>query len=130
MLVAVSPDYFKSKDYSSTYEWRKAWEESAELNYVSQVDVRKVEKGDNIYSAVAEISKYCTKLNSIICNKKNSDAIGFLINATKNRRLINVGGIFKKLKDIENEYITEDDETNSKYYILVNEKYVEFDDFV
>ena len=130
MLVSVSPEYFKSNEYSTTFEWRTAWESSAQLDYVSQVDVKKVEKGDNIFHAVAEISKYCTKLSSIISNKQNEKAIGHLIKATKNRRLINVGGLFKKLKDIENEYITEIDDENAKNYIYTNNQYIGFDGFI
>lgn len=129
MLVAVQENYFHNKSYATTFEWRSAWESSAELSYISQVDVRKVEKGENIFHAVAEISKYCTKLSTIICNNKNNSAIGYLINATKSRRLINVGGIFKKLKNIENEYLTEDEE-GGKYYLYKDNKYVEFDDFI
>lgn len=112
MIVAVPHDYYTQKTaYTTTYEWRTAWESAARLPYTAQVDVRAVQSAD-IPRACAEITKYMTKFSTVLESKDNA-AIQWLIKATKGRRMISAGGCFKRLSDIDKLYTSPGDEATA-----------------
>lgn len=123
VLIAVPDDYFTSSMYTSTYEWRVAWEQSAKLDYTAQVNIEAVPDNENMYHAVAEICKYCLKMTDILyCDAP--EAVEMLVKATKGRKLINSSGCFRKLSNVK---ITLDKGIETSHYILEQGRYIESD---
>ena len=103
-LCAVDEDryYPKSDIYISHEKLKQMWEESANLDYSVQVDIRLVKEQE---SAVAEVAKYAVKMADILKENKSRDrlfAVKTLYHALYNRRLMSSAGILKlrKLDDI------------------------------
>ena len=99
LLVALPDDYYE-KHYVSAYDWRIAWEKSARLDYTAQVDIRAVADDENLYKAVAEISKYCLKMSDVM-ECEDLEVINELVKATKGKRLVNASGCFKNLEYVK-----------------------------
>lgn len=81
----------------STYEWRRAWEDAAKLNYTSQIDIKLINSDDekSLSEAIAEVAKYAVKISSVVNSEK--DVIKSLTKSIKGRRLISFGGIIKEM---------------------------------
>lgn len=125
MLVAVPEEYYTSSLYTSTYEWRVAWESAARLNYTCQFDVQAIADNENMYKAVAEISKYVLKMTDVLyCG--NDEVVETLIKATKGKRMINTAGCFRELAKEKYEHEKTGEQTgyqikNGKYTVLWKE---------
>lgn len=91
ILVAVTPDYFSSKDYITYESLSKLWKESMRLNYTPIVDIRRTEKGSG---RVVEVLKYATK------SFKDSEAIEGFYNSLRDRRLISFSGVFAEKRKL------------------------------
>ena len=59
VLIVVRKGYFTSKEYLSHEAWRELWAKAMRLDYLPQVNIKKV-KG-NTAEAVAEVAKYSAK---------------------------------------------------------------------
>lgn len=98
-LLAVNKSYFTSRDYLSQAKFTSLWQKAARLNYVPQVDVRKV-KADNVQGVCAEVAKYAVKTSDVICFDDwdlTVDTVATLDKALDKRRFIAFGGCFKEI---------------------------------
>lgn len=118
-LLCVHKTY--KENQTSTYEWRQAWEKSARLDYVSQIDIRYIDD-KNIAASVAEVAKYAVKISSVI--EQDTETIKTLLKAIKGRRLIAYGGIFKEYsKILESKYTPYDMSKGYELYKYDTNKY-------
>ena len=104
VILAVPRDYFDIyKDYYTTAaEWAEEWACALDLNYLPNVDVRRLRPdqssdGVTYNKAVAEISKYATKITDVLrYNKKQGASIlAALAYALRGRRLLALTGCFR-----------------------------------
>lgn len=112
IIFAVRESYFSSlrADYKmiSQKQWREMWAECMSLDYDPQVDVRSIYGSPE--QAVAEISKYPVKMQSIL-KIKQEDLMDFAVYNMAvgliSKRLIEYYGVFReyrrllKLEDVE-----------------------------
>lgn len=125
LLINVSKDYFINANYVDFDELRHWWEESCELNYHANVDIRKV-KTEEKQNAVAEVAKYAVKMADLMkdgISSKTIKATEILFDAVYNRRLVSLGGSLLKIArilkidiDDENDYNVEE-KYNSTMYV-------------
>lgn len=111
VVLVVRKSYFSSRYYISRAEYAAAWQHALRVDYLPEVDVRKV-KGD-LGAAVAEISKYATKAGDYIVPDDwdlTLDSVRTLDAALAHRRLVAYGGI---MRDAFRELRLEDVETGS-----------------
>ena len=117
VILAVDKDYFTSDHYITQDDFCLMWQSCLNVDYKPICDIRtftESEKGKG--KEVAEVAKYCVKVNSIMANLSGiasysqelqdearratdgiTDEIVFTLDAVlRNRRLIGYGGIFKK----------------------------------
>ena len=111
VILAVNKSYFKSRDYIKQVDWLQMWRDCYGDQSITQVDIRraKPKKSDvdtlgqmvsDLGSVVAEVAKYTLKSSEYIFSEdpeKTDRVISVLAGALKNRRLVQYGGIFKKL---------------------------------
>lgn len=113
ILMMVKTSYFKgSSNYISQQEWSQMWQQSAKLNYVPMVDVRKVKSSNDndIYKAVLETAKYPVKpIDSMdLKDTIRLRVVDDLYKGLYRKRQIAYGGELKKiykklaLDDLEN----------------------------
>lgn len=98
-LFAVNKSYFTSRNYLKYDEWRNLWKKALRVDYNPQIDVKRV-KGQNIESVCAEVAKYTTKTNDILCFDDwdlTVKTVDTLDTAFNKRRFIAFGGIFKEI---------------------------------
>lgn len=109
ILLEVDPKYFEN-GYTDYQTWRVMWQEVMHLDYQPQVDIKAVKEMEQ-EKAVAEISKYSIKMDSILhikSDKKAVEVIATLKEQLQNLRMITMGGDFRyynrllNLDDIEN----------------------------
>ncbi len=111
-IFAVGKQYFKREDnsgYITQSNWRNLWRELMGLDYLPQVCAKAVPvKGQK--KAVAELTKYPAKPSDLLEVKNRSlavNAVITLVKATKKKRFVSYGGIFRtartalKLEDVE-----------------------------
>ena len=91
VLVAVTPEYFRSDDYVNQEKLSELWKECMRLDYTPVVDIRKTEKGSG---SVVEVLKYTTK------SFKDSEAIEGFYNSLRDRRLISFSGVFAEKRKL------------------------------
>jgi plasmid rolling circle replication initiator protein Rep len=111
-VLAVNPSYFNSRDYIQQSEWLQLWRDAYGDQSITQVDVRKAKPkkstfdelgnlvSNDLGSVVAEVAKYTVKSSDYIFPndpEKTDRVINILAGALKSRRLVQYGGIFKKL---------------------------------
>lgn len=112
ILVAVPLSYGKKDSlYISHDELLHLWRESVKNPNITQVDIRLIKpkkgSGDSIQDAIKEVAKYSVKAGDY--KKLTDEAILGLIDGIANRRLVSLGGVFKKasrllnLQDVESE---------------------------
>ena len=107
-IYAVSPSYFKSRDYLNHKDWLAMWQKAMKDPTITQVDVRKVKpkKTDNtgacfadmIISAVCEVAKYTVKSGDYVLPwdwDMSCKSVEVLDKALANRRLVAYGGVMK-----------------------------------
>jgi plasmid rolling circle replication initiator protein Rep len=97
-IVEVSPEYFESKNYISRAKWSELWAQALKSDYMPSVDVKAI---DSTSRAVAEVSKYPVKMDSVLKLRNKAKAVEVLAvihNATHNRRLLTFGGDMAKVK--------------------------------
>lgn len=102
VILAVSPKYFKGKDYIRQDEWLQMWRDSYGDETITQVDIRRARGksgSDDLASAVAEMAKYTVKSSDYLTSDESTtDRIVLtLAGALKGRRLVHFGGIFKEI---------------------------------
>lgn len=111
-VLAVNPSYFHKADYIPQSEWLQMWRDAYGDQSITQVDVRKAKPkkstfdelgnlvSNDLGSVVAEVAKYTVKSSDYIFPndpEKTDRVINVLAGALKSRRLVQYGGIFKKL---------------------------------
>lgn len=99
-VFCVKKGYFTSRDYIKTKEFVQMWKNCLNIDYEPICYINKVNRNkNNISKAISEIAKYTVKSNDIInTDKKLTDeAVYYLHNALKYRRLIAFNGVFKNL---------------------------------
>lgn len=97
-VLAVLPSYFTGRDYISAEKWRAMWQKAARLEYVPQVNVKRV-KG-SLADAVAEVAKYAVKdADYIVPEDFNLSVatVAVLDKALDHRRLSMYGGCFREM---------------------------------
>ena len=67
VLIVVRKGYFTSKEYLSYEAWRELWAKAMRLDYLPQVNVKRV-KG-NTAEAIAEVAKYAAKDSDYVIEK-------------------------------------------------------------
>lgn len=95
-VLVVRQSYFRSRYYISRASFAAAWQHALRVDYLPQVDVRKV-RGDTAH-AVAEISKYAAKSADYIVPEDwalTLDSVKTLDKALAHRRLIAYGGLMR-----------------------------------
>lgn len=141
IIFAMKPIYFKQK-YMRKATWAKLWQRALRVDYIPQVDVRKVSEDNisdndsNIISgtriqAIAEIAKYAVKPFDLkTAREDETDLYAELLTATYHRRLRAYSGVYKEAAKAvgmtENEILTDEvpDEAQDEYdYVYVNGEY-------
>lgn len=98
VILAVSPSYFKGRNYIPHSLWVEMWRKCLRADYSPVVDVRKV-KGETS-KAIAETCKYTVKEADILTGNMSFDVetLKTLDSALHNRRFAAFGGIFKEIQ--------------------------------
>jgi plasmid rolling circle replication initiator protein Rep len=105
-ILGVRQDYFyrKNIDYLSHDRLVELWQESLRVDYKPVIDIRVIKPqsdgSDALMSAVAETTKYITKVSDFIFphNLARQDRVVLeLAKAVKGRRLISYGGLLKEI---------------------------------
>ena len=97
VLIVVRKGYFTSKEYLSHEVWRELWAKAMRLDYMPQVNVKRV-KG-NTAEAVAEVAKYSAKDSDYVIEKDldlSMNVVETLDYALERRRLVSFSGIMKE----------------------------------
>ena len=97
VLIVVRKGYFTSKEYLSHEVWRELWAKAMRLDYLPQVNVKRV-KG-NTAEAVAETAKYAAKDSDYVIEKNidlSMNVVETLDYALQGRRLVSFSGIMKE----------------------------------
>ena len=97
VLIVVRKGYFTSKEYLSHEVWRELWAKAMRLDYLPQVNVKRV-KG-NTAEAVAETAKYAAKDSDYVIEKDldlSMNVVETLDYALERRRLVSFSGIMKE----------------------------------
>lgn len=97
VLIVVRKGYFTSKEYLSHEAWRELWAKAMRLDYMPQVNIKKV-KG-NTAEAVAEVAKYAAKDSDYVIEKNidlSMNVVETLDYALQRRRLVSFSGIMKE----------------------------------
>ena len=97
VLIAVNKTYFSGKKYLKQEEWRELWAKAMGLDYLPQVNIKKV-KGDSA-KAVAEAAKYTVKDSEYVIEKDlnlSMNVVETLDYALQGRRLVSFSGIMKE----------------------------------
>ena len=97
VLIVVRKGYFTSKEYLSHEVWRELWAKAMRLDYLPQVNVKRV-KG-NTAEAVAETAKYVAKDSDYVIEKDldlSMNVVETLDYALERRRLVSFSGIMKE----------------------------------
>jgi plasmid rolling circle replication initiator protein Rep len=106
ILLMVNSGYF-GKNYVSTENWGKAWQEAMRLDYIPQVNVQGVRSGgklvksvdvETMKEAVGEVLKYAVKPSDILNDADEENAAKWFIELTRQThklRFIASGGILK-----------------------------------
>lgn len=102
-LIAVSPSYFTSRDYISHEQWQEMWKAAARLDYLPEVNVKRVKEDGKrtLLSAVAETAKYAVKSDDYIMPEDwdfSTTTVELLERVLHNRRFVAFGGIMKDAK--------------------------------
>lgn len=143
VIIAVNKDYVKnSKNYITHAQWRELWKSCLDIDYLPIVNVKEIKSTDGISNkkAVAEVAKYAVKAGDFMmrpaeelkhmkgyvdaCNKMTDEAVFIIDSALKNRRLVAMGGQFKKVHKMLNL----DDSENGDLVNTNNEDDIERDD--
>lgn len=143
MIVAVKEDYFQ-KRYLRRATWARLWQRALRVNYIPQVDVRKITedsiseedkkkiKTTSRVKAVAEIAKYAVKPFDLKeARADETELYTELLEATYHRRLRSFAGVYKEAAKIvgltEDENLTDDVlfSTNDFQYVYKNGEYVD-----
>ncbi|MTM17309.1 replication protein, partial [Turicibacter sanguinis] len=98
VLIVVNKRYFKNKEYLSQEVWRELWAKAMKLDYLPQVNIKRV-KG-NTAEAVAEVAKYSAKDSDYVIAKDldlSMNVVETLDYALQGRRLVSFSGIMKDL---------------------------------
>ncbi|MBS3199207.1 protein rep [Turicibacter bilis] len=97
VLIVVDKSYFKSRKYLKHEEWQELWSKAMRLDYLPQVNIKKV-KG-NSAEAVAEVAKYSAKDSDYVIEKNidlSMSVVETLDYALQRRRLVSFSGIMKE----------------------------------
>ena len=96
ILIVVNKNYF-TKNYLKHEEWQKLWAKAMRLEYLPQVNIKKV-KG-NTAEAVAEVAKYSAKDSDYVIEKDldlSMNVVETLDYVLQGRRLVSFSGIMKE----------------------------------
>lgn len=98
VLVAVNKSYFTNREYLSQKVWQALWARSAKLDYLPQVDVRRV--SGFTAKDVAEVAKYSVKDSDYIIPDDwdlTVDTVQLLDRVLDRRRFMAFGGVMKQI---------------------------------
>jgi len=100
VLMMVKPNYF-SRDYLSIDKWKTMWAQSLRIDYIPQVDIKAIKRGDNLSGILSEVIKYQVKESDLVADK---DWFLELTEQLHKTRAISTGGILKEyFRELENE---------------------------
>lgn len=93
IMAAVEPEYFRktNPNYISHVRLRELWRDACGLDYLPQVNIKKVKGNED---SVAEAVKYTVKPGAL----RNPAVVETLHTALYRRRLIAYGGLFKTVR--------------------------------
>jgi plasmid rolling circle replication initiator protein Rep len=127
VLLMVKPGYF-GKNYISTEDWAKAWQEVMRLDYVPQVNVQAVRSEgklvksadvETMREAVGEVLKYAVKPSDVLSEENKEESSNWFLELTRQThklRFIASGGVlkdvFKDEKSNEDLIYTEGNQPN------------------
>lgn len=97
VLIVVNKTYFSGKKYLKQEEWQELWAKAMRLDYMPQVNVKRV-KGSTA-EAVAEVAKYAAKDSDYVIEKNldlSMNVVETLDYALQRRRLVSFSGIMKE----------------------------------
>lgn len=97
VIVAVTPSYFKSRNYISKKKLLEMWRKAKRDESITQVDVKKISM--NSIQEVMEIATYSTKQSQLYLNKEVFDVF---YNSLRGRQLLTFNKLFKELRRLQN----------------------------
>lgn len=93
IILSVKKSYFNGKNFIAQSEWLEMWRDCMQDERITQVDVRKVRKGQkSIEGAILEVAKYTAKGNDLYHSERVFDTF---YTALKGRQLLVYSGTFK-----------------------------------
>lgn len=115
IILSVKKSYFNGKNFIAQNEWLEMWKDCMKDERITQVDVRKVRKGDKgIEGAILEVAKYTAKGNELYHSERVFDTF---YGALKGRQLLVYGGTFKDYaKKYENGVLDEFKQADETLY--------------
>lgn len=138
-ILQAPTSYYKNYKYADREriyvthsEFKQAWKECLKVDYEPQVNIQKIEEVSG--KAIAEVAKYPTKINNLfkLSDDDGKRVLRTFFTATKGKRMISFGGMFKevraylKMKDLEEDtdlINTGDDENKNADDEAVEELY-------
>lgn len=102
-LIAVNVSYFTGKKYISRAQWQEMWKAAARLDYLPEVNVKRVKEAGkkSLLSAVVETAKCAVKADDYIMPEDwdfTTETVELLERVLHNRRFVAFGGIMKDAK--------------------------------
>lgn len=116
IILSVKNSYFTDKNYYiSQAEWLEMWRSCMQDDRITQVDVRKVRKGQkSIEGAILEVAKYTAKSSDLYHSERVFDTY---YGALKGRQLLVYSGTFKDYaKKYENGLLDEFKQADDTLY--------------
>ena len=106
VILAMPKDYFDARQdyYTTSMDWAEEWACALDLNYLPNVDIRRLRPDDDegqgvsYAKAVAEVSKYATKITDVLRyhRSRGVSILESLTYALHGRRLLGLTGCFRK----------------------------------
>ncbi|MFO0194742.1 MAG: protein rep [Pseudanabaena sp.] len=100
-LLMVSPSYFSGAYYLSKERWGSMWQQSLRADYAPIIDIRAVQKRDDLAELIPEILKYQTKESDLTADRE------WLLELTQQlhkTRAIAIGGVLRDyMRELANE---------------------------
>lgn len=99
VVLVVNKSYFDSKSYITRDTWLKMWQNAMNDSSITQVDIRKANA-----QAVPEVCKYAVKDAHYLFDDvaETMEVVNVLFNSLYGRRLVSLGGEFKRVHALLN----------------------------
>ena len=93
VIFAVNKSYFTSKNYIKHEEWLRLWREAMDDESITQVDIRRIKRGQDKNGDINEIAKYAAKDSDYLINQEVFDVF---YKSLKGRQIITYNKLFKE----------------------------------